>query len=537
MAEVVLIGLLFFVFAGGPTPDVNEAHYLAKAKHYWNPEWCPRDHFLDSADAHLVFNWTFGWLTLLLPLPAVAWTGRLLTWGLLAWAWQRLSAAVAPWRLMSLLSAAILILLVRDFNFAGEWLVGGVEAKGFAFVLVLLGLEALVRDRWRTVWPLLGAAAAFHVLVGGWSVIAAGAAWVWRGRGRPGIVAMLPALLAGLLLALPGLIPGVRLSLGVEVDVVRQANRIYVFERLSHHLAPHAFPELWWIRWIRHGALLAVWGGLCVATWRMEAVRRVSGFVAGAVLIGFCGLAIDAATHVTRSQDLAATLLRFYWFRLSDVALPLGTALGACSLIAHWRDTRRPAGDAALIATMLLAGAGIGVVVYQRQLDPRPAADAQGLPVVDDPQIRRRMYEDWINVCRWIREETPPDATFITPRWQQTFKWYAQRSEVVSHKDVPQDARSLVDWKKRMRVLYRRYRDDDGRVKAGLAAYDDKNLAILAHYFDAQYIVVDRTRSRHRPGFTLVYPNGLFENETYAVYRVPAPPDDKPSAPPDEEES
>ena len=32
------------------------------------------------------------------PLPAVAWIGRFLTWGLLAWSWQRLSSAVAPRR-------------------------------------------------------------------------------------------------------------------------------------------------------------------------------------------------------------------------------------------------------------------------------------------------------------------------------------------------------------------------------------------------------------------------------------------------------
>jgi hypothetical protein len=517
-AEVVLIFLLFFVFAGGPTPDVNEAHYLAKAKHYWNPQWCPHDFFLESADAHLVFNWTFGWLTLLLPLPAVAWVGRVLTWGLLAWAWQRLSAAVVPRRLMSLLSAAMLILLVRDFNLAGEWLVGGVEAKGFAFVFVLLGLEALVRDRWRTTWLLLGAASAFHVLVGGWSVIAAGVAWLWRGRGRASLLSMLPALAGGLLLALPGLIPGVQLSLGVDVETLKQANRIYVFERLSHHLVIHEMPA-WW--WARNGGLLAAWGVLCVFTWRIERVRRANGFVAGAVLIGGCGIAIDLAT--LGNEDLAAALLRFYWFRLSDVALPLGTSLAVCGLIARLRDSRRRAGDAALVTAMLLAGVGIFEVAYRHRADPRPAADAQGMPQVGDPQTSRRMYEDWVNVCRWIRQHTPPDATFITPRWQQTFKWYAQRSEVVSHKDVPQDARSLVEWKRRMQILYPEYRDDDGRLKLGLAAHDDRKLAVRAHHFGAQYVVVDRTRSKRRPGFTLVYPNGIDENKTYAVYLVPAP--------------
>ncbi|MGE3777249.1 MAG: hypothetical protein AB7F89_08700, partial [Pirellulaceae bacterium] len=61
--EWCLIFALLFVVGGTLPPDVNESHYLAKAKHYWNPDWCPGDPFLESADAHLAFYWLIGWLT------------------------------------------------------------------------------------------------------------------------------------------------------------------------------------------------------------------------------------------------------------------------------------------------------------------------------------------------------------------------------------------------------------------------------------------------------------------------------------------
>src|SRR5690606_37270496 len=32
----------------------------------------------------------------------------------------------------------------------------------------------------------------------------------------------------------------------------------------------------------------------------------------------------------------------------------------------------------------------------------------------------------------------------------QTFKWYAQRPEVVTWKDVPQDAESVIEWSRRL---------------------------------------------------------------------------------------
>ena len=137
-AEIMLIFLMFFLYAGWPPPDVNEAHYLAKAKHYWQPAWCPTDHFLESADAHLVFYWTFGWLTRLSPLPVAAWLGRFFTWFLLAWSWRRLSWAVIPRPFASLLTAWGFLLFSGRCHMAGEWVVGGVEAKGIAYALVFL---------------------------------------------------------------------------------------------------------------------------------------------------------------------------------------------------------------------------------------------------------------------------------------------------------------------------------------------------------------------------------------------------------------
>ena len=72
LAEIVLVFAIFALHGAYPTPDSNEAHYLAKAKHYWHPDWAAGDFFLETADAHQVFYWTFGWLTLWLSLDAVA---------------------------------------------------------------------------------------------------------------------------------------------------------------------------------------------------------------------------------------------------------------------------------------------------------------------------------------------------------------------------------------------------------------------------------------------------------------------------------
>jgi hypothetical protein len=239
-----LIFLVYFIHGGAPAPQINETYYLTKAKHYWDPGWCAGDMFLESADAHLTFYWTIGWLAKFFSLSTVAWIGRLTAWGLLAWAWQRLSARLTRQPLASVLTAALMVWLVGAMNFAGEWVVGGVEGKCFAYACVFAGLAAMADARWRSAWPWFGLAGAFHVLVGGWSAIAAALVWLLQRREeRPTLAAMLPTLLLGLVLALPGLLPALSLTSGVSAEVSREANQIYVFDRLSHHLAPLATPS------------------------------------------------------------------------------------------------------------------------------------------------------------------------------------------------------------------------------------------------------------------------------------------------------
>ncbi len=63
LLEIALIFLVLFIEGAWPAPEANEPHYLSKARHYWDASWCAGDFFCNSADAHQVFYWTFGWLT------------------------------------------------------------------------------------------------------------------------------------------------------------------------------------------------------------------------------------------------------------------------------------------------------------------------------------------------------------------------------------------------------------------------------------------------------------------------------------------
>jgi hypothetical protein len=537
--ETAWIFLIFFLFAGGSPPDVGESHYLTKAKHYWNPAWCAGDLFLESRDAHWTFYWAFGWVTRLVSLPASAWIGRAISWGLLAWSWRRLSWAVVPRPLWSLLSAGLMLLCLRNFHLAGEWVVGGVEAKSFAYLLVFLALEAIVRNRWRTALLLAGGAGAFHVLVGGWTVVAIGIAWVLVGKSRPSAPSLIPAAAGGFVLALPGLIPAIALNWGVPKEVANEAARIYVFERLSHHLAFHRFAV---VNQIRYALLLAAWLPLAWSLRREAGLWRLQLVVAGALLIALAGVAIDQGAVIEMNlsgkspddfQRGVAGLLRYYWFRMSDALLPVGVALGCIAWLLRLQASRPALANWLLMGAILLAAANVADVGYWRSRQPLPGALLQPRPTADaerawwfsqPPEVRADVAtatewaRDWHAACAWIEANLPSDARFLTPRPQQTFKWYAQRTEIANWKDVPQDADSIVAWKKIIDVLYppdRRHHQMD------LAAHSDEDLVRLARELGAQYIVIDRTRSPRAISLPRVYPQIREDNPSFTIYRVP----------------
>lgn len=500
--EIALVFVVFSIQGAWPVPDVNEPYYLGKAIHFWNPNWARGDFFLETADAHQVFYLTFGWLALLLSPVALAWFGRILTWGLLAWAWQRLSRSVVPRRGWAILTAAIFVATLDRYHMAGEWVVGGVEAKGFAFVLVFFGLEALVRNRWNRVWILLGAASAFHVLVGGWTVLAAGAAWLFAGGDRPSLRSMAAALVAGGLLSLPGLIPSARLTLGVAPAVAERANLIYVFARLPHHLAPLSLPN-WPDYVVRFAALVVVLVAVYCVTPAEPGSRRLRLLVIASLLIAAIGLGINLLADYR--PGLAAGLLRFYWFRLSDVAVPLGLSLAIAERLSLL-EGQRPRWALGLFAALVLA-TGIHLVDIGRyrlvRLPPRS-------------HWHLRWTGSWQLATQWIANsgEIPPDARFLTPRLSHTFKWFTARPEVATWKDIPQDAESIVAWWDRLLDIYATGSKIPGQEwYASFGEMSEDRVRDLARKYDAQYVL-----SYRRPRELKL--DVVYRNRFYVVYQV-----------------
>ncbi|MGI5832533.1 MAG: DUF6798 domain-containing protein [Thermoguttaceae bacterium] len=352
--EVAVIFLLCLLYGFWPVPDVNEPYYVGKAIHFWNRGVFASDPFLNSSDSHYLFYSLFGFFSLFLKPTALVWFGRITIWLFTSFGWQRLSSTLIPKRGWSILTAAAFFFYLEHFHLAGEWVIGGVEGKGLAFPFLFWGLALFLRRRYTEGFILMGLASAFHVLVGGWGVLAAlGALMVsglekllWKETSEEPVALSAKRLFFGLtvggLIALAGIIPALMLDQGVPVEVQRQAHRIYVYERISHHLVPSTLP---WIFRVRFLLLALVWFFFCRfqpnetgsarAIWRLwNRFVGISLLIAGIGLFWDYGIPLLVRVGWLRDGGIAADMLRFYWFRLSDWTVPAGVAFGSCVLLA-----------------------------------------------------------------------------------------------------------------------------------------------------------------------------------------------------------
>jgi hypothetical protein len=531
--ESLLIFLAFLAFAGQLPPDVNESHYLTKAKHFWNPDWCPGDLFLGSAFAHWLFFWLFGWLTKFVSLAVFAWIGRVATWLFMAVSWQFLASQLFRTPLLGLASALTFLVLNERFHLAGEWVVGGFEAKGIAYGFVILAIGFMVGNRWSWAWPLLGLAAAFHVLVGGWAFLATGFAWLvsqWRLRAEikdhgHSLLKQLPAIILGLGLLAIGAIPPLVADRTIAPEAAASASLIYVNQRISHHLIFGAFATLNVARFV---FLIAVFFMLHRWTEQQRVSKRYPGlarfywFACGSLIISFAGLVLSGLSELNQQYAIqTARLLRFYWFRLSDFTIPAGVSLILFVIIEGWLLDSKHAGRRLVASTATLAMLAASLLsIAEKYQDVRPFADRRSLPNYENaPNRTIETYRNWRKVCHWISEHTPDDAIFLTPQQQQTFKWYAGRTEVVNWKDIPQDAESIVEWSKRVDAVL----VPQQRLKQGLMAYSDDQIRILADRYGADYLLIPQREldlASTPTRLKQVYPSTPEQRSTYVVLEL-----------------
>ena len=314
--------------------------------------------------------------------------------------------------------------------------------------------------------------------------------------------------------------PALLLTWGVSPDVVAESSRIYVFDRLPHHLAPLTLPTAEVTR--RLTGMRCCWrcslacrfcSGDCEL--RNDADRESRSTSSSASIARFaasncsrwvqrCLAAIGFAIELSLASqpELAAKLLRYYWFRLTRFRGRDGGRAAAHGVDRDRLRTARTVGEASVARGNRVRAAWFPVTACRDRLaEPEFALRCQSL-----------RFPAWIEVCDWVKANTPADALFLTPRLNLSFKWRTGRPEVVNRKDIPQDAAGIVAWHDRLKDIYTTQFGGIDQNVDSVGPLGDDRVRELAKKYHANYVLSDR-------GQLLSLPIA-FENEEYVVYRI-----------------
>jgi hypothetical protein len=327
---------------------------------------------------------------------------------------------------------------------------------------------------------------------------------------------MLPGFIAGSLLALIGIAPALSLTWHEPADIVAEASRIYVFERLPHHLSILSLPGTEVAsRLIRHGLLLIALFALGFALQGNSQLRPVVRFAWGAALIACFGVAIELLLENPwgltlpwrAAPPIAAKFLRYYWWRLTDFAAPMAVALLATNPIFLGLQQKRRWSVSLLLIALIFTG-----WYLEESCRPRVACLLRQDTLIPPADAKVTFYPDWVEVCDWIAAKTATDALFLTPRLNQSFKWRTGRPEVVNRKDIPQDARGIIEWYRRLKDIY--YTEVGGIEQPldSIGVLGTDRVRELAQKYHAQYVLMDRSQLLSLPI--------VFRNEEYVVYQI-----------------
>ena len=382
---------------------------------------------------------------------------------------------------------------------ANESIIGGLEAKAVAYGFVMVAISLMLGNFFYWMALLLGLATSFHVLVGGYAFLSAIACLILRQNRRPTIRKLGIIFLIYLAASAFAIRPVIKQLLAPTPEGNLTPSYIYVFLRLPHHLNPLAWSENWWIAPVAY--FLILWLSITVI-WLNRSSKNFSAQYLPAIelfkftLISLVPFVIGL---IAAPFDSQGRLLQYYPFRLGDVVLPLHACLLlACALnqtfIGKWRRV--------LLAICIVI---LGMLL---SLKAQPFK-TQLLSLRNFPTEEANVQEQWKEICFWIRNHTPQEATIIaSPTWETaSLSWLSERATIANIKLLPQSKAGIIAWHGRLRDLSGEPFEDLQDVAKNYGRLRTDQVEKLMVKYNAEYFIA---KTEHQLELPVAYRNSRF---------------------------
>ena len=477
----------------------NEEEYFVFAKAFADPLWIPAALSIkDVPGTRIIFDTAVGWALGFASFEQVAAAGRVLCAALFAFP----LALVFKKLRFSHMEAVFLLtgyVLSHQSFFGNEWIFRSFETKVVSYVFVFYSIYYLIEEKIRLSVIFSAAAIYFHVLVGGWYVLALFAGLLFRRTPLKEILTsalMLAVLLTPLAVYLadkylvhnPNVIDGVTVSW------------VYAYVRNPHHLDVLGRLVQGKTSVQIEVVLSAIMGWLCFKT----CLNGKDPVTRALCLLSLALFAQQFLSLLAAFFDTQGVFLKFYPYRTSALSLFLSlTLLLVLFKKSGWLNSWQPTSPVAdsngqarqlAVVTVMLAFVvlGLGSRLYTNAMDShRVAYPSAKQSAMNSASDWIRLHTDTAAVVLDLDDRSPGHLDFIRKTQRDSFSVY---------KFVPTTNRLIYEW-------YQRVLARDRVVK------DISVLPAIKGKYRIDYILSERPLS----GETL---KPVYENEFFHLYAV-----------------
>lgn len=398
----ILIVLMAIIF-GLLTFKIHNAFDSFPSARAFVSSWLSHDWYLSQfVPYRFLFNLPVGLLYEVSNFWISFFTVKILLFTLLAFALSRIYEKLN----ISLLTivASFTYFLSNQSLIAMEWITGDSDAKPVAYILFFFALNDFLSNKLRArTFFLMGLAASFHVLVGGYLSIIFFAGVLFF-RNIPSIKWILSFIL-GASVAIYAVI----YELGQTS--VPLADQIYIFTRLSHHLVPDWDIHRWLWKYLIFNIFL-IWGYLN----KDEVWKKIISITLFSNVFWIMGLIVYQLGY--------HSLLKYYFFRVPDSLIPFTAYILIASLLIEKLPAKIKENRSLIPLVILIFTARFGEQLFNFSKKQNSFAE-------------KEMYS-------WISKNAPDDAIILADPNYSNFYAFTNRSIYVSYKHLPQIKEYLV---------------------------------------------------------------------------------------------